>query len=105
MMNYRLRKVWVVIAKASSNEHIYTFETRGEAHALFCTIVDKIKQEFPDKDIMESNVDGSQHDSYYGLLNYPIEVRLIGCALHTRPYLEMITQYKQELIEEKNYAI
>lgn len=104
-MNYRLKKVWLVIAKVSSNEHVYTFETRGEASMLFGKIADTIKQEFPDEDVMESNVYGSQHDSYYGLLNYPIEVRLIGCALHTRPELEMLTQYKKELIEEKNYVI
>lgn len=104
-MNYRLKKVWLVIAKVSSNEHVYTFETRGEASMLFGKITDTIKQEFPDEDVMESNVYGSQHDSYYGLLNYPIEVRLIGCALYTRPELEMLTQYKKELIEEKNYVI
>ena len=104
-MNYRLKKVWVIIAKVSSNEHIYTFEKRGEASILFCKIVDSIKQKFPDNDVMESNVYGSQHNSYYGLLNYPIEVRLIGCPLCTYPSSEMITQYKKELIEEKIYAI
>ena len=104
-MNYRLKKVWLVVFKTSSNEDINVFDTRSAAYHLFEHTLKLIKQEYPDEDTMESNLYGSQHNAYYGLLNKPIELYLIGQSIQTRLSIETLTQYKKELIEEKNYAI
>ena len=104
-MRYDLHKVWLVIFRTSSNEHVLTFDTRYVADNVFLTIVEYITKMFPNESVVSSNLDGDRNDAYYGLIDKLIEVRLIGQHIYRNPVNEIIEQYKKELEEEKNYAI
>ena len=104
-MRYEIKKVWLVIFRTSSNEHILTFNTRCVAASVFLTIVRYITEVFPDESIISSNVDGDKNDAYYGLLNKLVEVRLVGQHIYTYDVHALTIQYKNELKKKKNYAI
>lgn len=104
-MRYEIKKVWLVIFRTSSNEHVLTFDTRYVANQLFLTIVEHITKLFLNETIISSNLDGDRNDAYYGLVDKLIEVRLIGQDIYKYPVSTIIQQYKNELEEEKNYAI
>ena len=104
-MRYEIQKVWLVIFRTSSNEHVLTFDTRYVANRLFLTIVEHITKLFPNKTVISSNLDSDRNDAYYGLVDKLIEVRLIEQHIYKYPVSAIIEQYKNELEEEKNYAI
>lgn len=104
-MSYPLSKVWLVIFRTSSNEHVLTFNSRYVANDVFLTVVQYIKEVFPDESIISSNIDGEKNDAYYGLLDKLVEVHLVGQHIHTYNINELTKQYKKELEEEKIYAI
>ena len=102
-MNYPI-KPWVVIIHTPSNEHIHIFKTRHLAYDLFEQVKNLIKEAYPNAHVMSHNEEGYKGNAYYGILEAPISVRLIGNSFEG--YFEhVIKQVKEEIKEDLYYEI
>lgn len=84
-MSYRTNLSWIVTIETPNGYYIHNYETRYDAFKVFTAIKKSIEEMFPEETAAEFNSNGGRGNSYYGLMDKLIAVRMnkhlfeLGC--------------------------
>lgn len=75
-MSYSTNLSWIVTIETPNGYYIHNYATRYDAFQVFTAIKESIEEMFPEETAAEFNSTGCRGDSYYGLMDKLIAVRM-----------------------------